>query len=308
MKPGRTVALVVAASLVLSLAAFAVAFPETTRADSGCCAPGSGNLAKDFSAYYVAAWRLFHDPANVYTKGTVSDGGPQVLPQPQAYKYLPSFLVLASPLLLLPYQSALVAFDVFQLTLLPIMALLLYAMLKGRATLAISAVEVLVLLVPSPFPGWGLSAAYYWQWGEGQAKVLVTFLLVLALYLAKSGRPGLAGVALASASFDPRFVLLAIPLLAAYSKGRWTRVAVAFGAAFTLLNLPLLAPGVAPGMVRMLESGGAETLPFPYSWIPVVAVVSLTAAEWRTVRGALFPRRTLVRDWSGVSGAPSPRP
>ena len=122
----QTIALVVVLSLALSLVAFAIALPETTRADSGCCAPGSSALAKDFSAYYVAAWRLFHDPANIYTKGSVPDGGPQVLPQPQGYKYLPSFLVLAAPLLLLPYQTALLAFDFFQLLLLPLVALLLY--------------------------------------------------------------------------------------------------------------------------------------------------------------------------------------
>ena len=289
----QTIALVVVLSLALSLVAFAIALPETTRADSGCCAPGSGALAKDFSAYYVAAWRLFHDPANIYTKGSVPDGGPQVLPQPQGYKYLPSFLVLAAPLLLLPYQTALLAFDFFQLLLLPLVALLLYRIMKGRGVVAVAVVEAAVLLVPSPYPGWGLSAAYYWQWGEGQAKVLVTFLLVLALYLAKTGRPKLAGVACALASFDPRFLILAVPLLAAYSKGKWRQVAAAFAAAFVLLNLPLFSFGVTVRMVQMLESGGALTLPFPYSWIPVVAVALLTVVDWRLVREALGPKRAL---------------
>lgn len=289
MKPGSTIALVVGLLLVLSLLAFVAALPETIRADSGCCASGSATLAKDFSAYYVAAWRLFHDPASVYTKGSVLDGGPQILPQPQGYKYLPSFLVMAAPLLLLPYQSALLAFDVFQLLLLPIIAIILYRMMNGRGVVAISVVEAAVLVAPSPFPGWGLSAAYYWQWGEGQAKVLITFLLVLSLYLAKYGHPRLAGVSCALASFDPRFLILAVPLLAAYSKGKWTQLAVVFTGAVAMLNVPLLSPGVADGMVRMLESGGAETLPFPYSWIPIVAVVSLTVADWRFVRASFGP-------------------
>ena len=282
-------AVIILSLLALCLVVFAFALPETTRADSGCCAPGSGALAKDFSAYYVAAWRLFHDPSGVYTKGTVSDGGPPVLPPPQEFKYLPSFLVLAAPLLLLPYQTALLAFDLFQLLLLPLLALLIYRIMKGRGVLALAAVEAAVLLVPTPFPGWGISAAYYWQWGEGQAKVLVTFLLVLGLYLAKYGHPKMAGVACALASFDPRFLALALPLLAAYSKGKWAQVAASFAAAFALLDLPLFLPGVASGAARMLESGGALTLPFPYSWIPVVAVVSLTAADWRLVRTALGP-------------------
>jgi len=286
LKPGLTVALVVAILLALALLTFIVALPETTRADSGCCAPGSGALAKDFSAYYVPAWRLLHDPTNVYTKGSVPDGSPQVLPQPQEFKYLPSFLVMAAPLLLLPYQTALLAFDLFQLLLLPFIAFLLYQIMKGRGVVAISVVESAVLLAPSPFPGWGLSAAYYWQWGEGQAKVLITFLLILALYMAKYGHPKLAGVVCALASFDPRFLVLAVPLLASYSKGKWTQVAAPFAATFGVLNLPLLSPGVAAGMVRMLESGGAETLPFPYSWIPILAAVSLTVADWGVVKGA----------------------
>lgn len=279
--------LVLALLLSLSLFTFSLALPEASRVDSGCCAPAGGPLAKDFSAYYVPAWRLIHDPANVYTKGSVVDGGPQVLPQPQQYKYLPSFLVMAAPLLLLPYQSALVAFDVFQLMLLPITAVLLFLIMKGKGALTAALVETAVLIAPSPFPGWGISAAYYWQWGEGQAKVLITFLLVLAFFLAKHGHPRLAGVACALASFDPRFLVLAVPLMAAYTKGRWRQVASSFVPLFALLNSPLILPGVAGGMVRMLEAGGALTLPFPYSWIPIVAVASLTLSEWPLVRERL---------------------
>ena len=175
MKSGHAIAFVVIALLAVSLVIFGTAIPETTRADSGCCAPGSVTLSKDFSAYYVDAWRLFHDPGNIYTKGTVQDGGPQIPPQPQEYKYLPSFLLVISPLLLLPYQTALLAFDALQLLLLPLLAYLLYLVLKGKGVWVIATVEAAVLLVPSPFPGWGLSAAYYWQWGEGHAKVLVTY-------------------------------------------------------------------------------------------------------------------------------------
>jgi len=302
LKPGRFIILIVTLLLALSLVSFATALPETARSDSGCCAPGSGPLAKDFSAYYVAAWRLFHDPANIYTKGSVPDGGLQIMPQPQQYKYLPSFLVLAAPLLLLPYQTALLAFDLFQLLLLPLMALLLYRLMRGKGVVTISLVEVAVLLAPSPFPGWGLSAVYYWQWGEGQAKVLVTFLLVLALYLAKYGRPRLAGVACALAAFDPRFLVLAVPLLAAYSKGKWTQVAAAFTVVFALLNVPLLSSGVSPGMVQMLESGGALTLPFPYSWIPIVAVASLTIVDWKFIRRSFAPLQE-----PPMGGGPSPR-
>jgi len=81
-------------------------------------------LAKDFSAYYIGAWRLIHDPSKVYTRGLINDGEYQIYPQPQAYKYLPSFLMVVFPFLSLSYHDALIAFDAFQFMLLPLMAFL----------------------------------------------------------------------------------------------------------------------------------------------------------------------------------------
>ena len=289
VKPKGAFALLVFLLLLLGLGVFVTALPETVHVDSGCCAPGSGPLAKDFSAYYVATWRLIHDPGQVYARGTVPDGGPQVSPRPQAYKYLPSFLVLMVPSLLLPYQSALLSFDIFQFLLMPLIALLTYRITRERGLLVSLLAEVLVVLQPLPTPGWGLSATYFWQWGEGQSKLLVTFLLVLALYLAKHRRPVLAGVACALSAFDPRFLMLAVPLLLSYSRGSWTKLVGSFVAASALLNLPLVLPGVAAGFVSTMESGGALTPPYYYAWIPIIAVVSLTLADWRLVREGLRP-------------------
>jgi hypothetical protein len=118
----------IAVLLLFNFYTFALAYPETFRLDGG------GRLAKDFSAYYIGAWRMLHNPSQVYTRGIVSDGEYQVYPQPQAYKYMPSFLLLVSPLLSLGYHDAFVVFDAFQFALLPLMALLLYHLL-GRRTL-----------------------------------------------------------------------------------------------------------------------------------------------------------------------------
>jgi len=97
---------------------------------------------------------------------------------------LPSFLLIASPLLLLPYQNALLAFDVFQFLLLPLIALLLYELIKERRLVIMIPAVVAVLLVPLPLPApqWTISISYYWQWAEGQSKVLDTFLLLSALF------------------------------------------------------------------------------------------------------------------------------
>ena len=112
--------------LVINFCTLVLAYPETFRLDGG------GRLAKDFSAYYTGAWRLLHNPSQIYTRGTVNDGEYQINPQPQDYKYLPSFLLLLSPFLSLSYHDAFVAFDIFQFALLPLMAFLLYNLLNKK--------------------------------------------------------------------------------------------------------------------------------------------------------------------------------
>ena len=86
--------LLAAVLIVLNLYTFISAMPETSAIDSGCCT--NHMVAKDFSAYYVAAWRLLHDPSNIYTKGNLNDGLQAMNPQPQGFKYLPSVLFIFS--------------------------------------------------------------------------------------------------------------------------------------------------------------------------------------------------------------------
>jgi len=268
-----------------------MAYPETMVIDSGCCST-TPSLAKDFSAFYTGAWRLLHDPSQVYTKGYVDDGEYQILPQPEQYKYLPSFLLLTVPLLALPYQSALTTFDVVQFLLLPGVALLLYQLLrqKGKATLIV--VSVLVLLLPLPIPGSHLSvsAAYYWQWAEGQSKVLETFLFLLSFYLGSIRRPKSSGVVFALTSFDPRIAVLALPLFAAYNKGRWDSYLIA-ALAFVAFNVPLLYPPMASGFLGMVATSGVITPPYYYTLIPSVALVLLIILQRREI--AALARRYL---------------
>jgi hypothetical protein len=267
----------VALLLVLNFATFVEAYPETFEVDFGCCAPNAV-LAKDFSAYYSAAWRLFHDPSQVYTHGLVDDGEDQILPQPEGFKYLPSFLLFASPLLFLPYQSALLVFDAFQFLLLPLIAVLLYGLTKKRRLEVIIPALVAVLLVPLPLPApqWTISISYYWQWAEGQSKVLDTFLLLSALYLARSKRPRIAGMALALAAFDPRFVLLALPLFVTYSDKKTIRRSLTYSAlTFALVNAPLLYPATGLGFIEMVFTTGLPTPPYFYSFIPLLALCAL---------------------------------
>jgi hypothetical protein len=174
--------------IALNLYTLMVAYPETYTPTPGINTSGS-ILAKDFSAYYVGAWRLWHNPSKIYTMGAVGSGEPAILPYPETYKYLPSFLLLVSPVLSLGYQQALMAFDIFQFMLLPVMAFLLYRLLGKKGLAVTFAVMVIALLLPFPTQNWGFSASYYWQWGEGQAKVLGTFLLLLSFYFGSRDKP-----------------------------------------------------------------------------------------------------------------------
>jgi hypothetical protein len=278
--------------LALNLVVLAAAYPETTAIDSGCC--GTRLLAKDFSAFYTAAWRLVHNPGQAYTSGYVNDGEYHVLPQPESYKYLPSFLLMVLPFTALPYQQALTAFDIFQFLLLPLVALLVYELTKEKGVAVALAVAIIALLLPSPSLHWSLSAAYYWQWGEGQSKVVETFLLLLGLYLGKARRPLLSGAVFALGAFDPRFALAALPLFVMYNRPAIRR---AFGAgAATLLatNLTLLIPGLGGGFLTMLLTSGITTPLYWYALIPLLTIVALTVVNIRPVIAAFRPSKILT--------------
>ncbi|HEX7482804.1 MAG TPA: hypothetical protein VF350_05005, partial [Candidatus Bathyarchaeia archaeon] len=103
----------VAVLIALNFYTFVVAYPETYTPSPGITTPGI-NLAKDFSAYYIGAWRLWHNPSQIYHFGALGGSEPVTPPHPEAYKYLPSFLLIVSPLLMLNYQHALLAFDIVQ--------------------------------------------------------------------------------------------------------------------------------------------------------------------------------------------------
>lgn len=267
--------------IALNLFTFARAYPEIFTLDSGCCS--SQVLAKDFSAYYVGAWRLFHDTSNVYTPGAVNDGGPSILPRPESFKYLPSFLLIVSPFLLLSYKNAIVAFDGLQLLLLPLMAFMTYRLVRRKGVAVTLIVATVVLLQPSPAPHWGLSVSYYWQWAEGQAKVLETFLLLLSFYLGAKGKPRLSGVAFGMVAFDPRFFLISVPLFLVYNRQK-LRGAASSAVGFALgSNFALLLPGVGSGFMTMLLSSGLTTPPYPYSFIPLLTVVCLTVLNAKEI-------------------------
>ncbi len=97
---------VAAIMVVLNLYTLATAYPTLDKPLN----LGDGDLPRDFSVYYVAASRMFHNPAQIFCTQTLRDD-PAVYPAITPYKYLPSFLVLVSPLLPLGCYRAFWVFD-----------------------------------------------------------------------------------------------------------------------------------------------------------------------------------------------------
>jgi len=275
----------VAVIILLNLYTFIVAYPETYTITAGINNTGTP-LAKDFSAYYMGAWRLWNNPSHIYNFGILHDGEPIILPHPEEYKYLPSFLLIVSPLLSLNYQQALLSFDIIQFMLLPLMAYLLYKLLENKPLAVTIAVMIIALLLPFPTINQGLSPSYYWQWGEGQAKVFLTFLLLLSFYLGSRGKPYLSGIALAFGFFDPRFGLLALPLYIMYNRKNLKAASVSLIGALALSNGMLLYPGMASNFLSMVFASAVTTPLYYYALIPFFTLIALIIVNFKELVAA----------------------
>lgn len=271
--------------IALNLYVFVTAYPETYTPSPGINTSGS-ILAKDFSAYYVGSWRLWNNPSQIYHFGGLGGAEPVTAPHPEAYKYLPSFLLIASPFLSLNYQQALTAFDVVQFLLLPLMAFMIFNLLSYKHFAVGLLVLVVALLLPLPIGQWGLSSSYYWQWGEGQAKVFLTFLLLLSFYLGYKGKPLLSGVALALGFFDVRFGLLAIPLFVMYNRKNLRVASSSAIISLVLSNVMLLYPGMSGGFVTMVIDSGITTPIYYYALIPFLTLIALIVVNFKELVAA----------------------
>ena len=295
----KTILFIAATILIaLNLYTFIVAYPETYTPSPGINTQGS-ILAKDFSAYYVGAWRFWHTPSQIYHFGALGGAEPFTPPYPQAYKYLPSFLLLISPLIPLDYQQALLVFDIIQLMLLPAMAYILYKLLDNKHVAVTFAVMVVALLLPFPSPNGGLSMSYYWQWGEGQAKVLLTFLLLLSFYLGNKGKPVLSGIVLSLGFFDLRFGLLAFPLFVMFNRKNLKTATASAITALALSNVMLLYPGMGSGFLGMVFGSGVTTPLYYYSLIPFFTLMALIVVHFREVVAA-FDYKGVFAGFTGV--------
>ncbi len=239
------------------------------------------DLPRDFSVYYIAAWRMIHNPSQIFTTGALNDGEPFIYPSLTPYKYLPSFLIIISPLVSLNYYQAFWVFDAFQFALLPVMALLLYKLLDNKKPIFAFLILIAVLLLPYPMMGRGLSVSYFMSWAEGQAKILLSFLLLLSFYLGYRGRPALSGIVFGLGAFDPRFTLLALPLFLFFNTNKIRYAAMPMAITLIAFNFMVLYPGTAQGFVDMVLTSGSTTPLYTPAWIPMILIISLMAVNAR---------------------------
>ena len=147
---------VIAIAVLLNIAIFYMAYPAVFQASlpRGNQVGHDGNFSMPFSAYYEGAWRVIHDPANVYSRQNSSSDYPLRYP-PQQYKYTPSFLLIMLPLVRLSYSSAFLLFDGIQLALLPVLGFFVFQLIRGKRLLLSIPASVIVLLAPLPAIPWG---------------------------------------------------------------------------------------------------------------------------------------------------------
>lgn len=247
-------------------------------------------MGRDFSAYYQAAWRLIHNPSQVYSVS------PQIGDYPvggatEIFKYTPSFLLISLPFLAFTYQNALVAFNLLQLLLVFVMAFFVYHLVKKENSRVASIISAIVLLQPLPFiigggessfmVGGALYVSYRMAWVNANAHILQTFLIVGAIFfLVYNYRPFISALLFSFGWLDPRMGLLALPVLVWFSlRIRKSKRFIFYSILLILLeNLPFFFYGnIGQSFIALNLNIDIGSRTYAYEWIPIYSIMSLSA-------------------------------
>ncbi len=276
---------VIIIALTINILSFIIAYPVTFS-------PMSTELARDFSAYYIGAWRLFHNPTAIYDAGFYPGDYP-ITPTPQVFKYAPSFFLWFSPFLAFSYQNAFTAFDLLQAASIFVLAFFVYKLVKDKS-LILGAVATFLVIV-APVPGFpitpneynslsiffhSLCPLYYDGYALGNAHVIQAAFIVGAFYFGFAKKPWSSAIFFALSAFDPRGSLIALPLLLWYNrKGLWQFIAgsIAF---ITITNLPFFFYyNIGFTFLQKETNGNIVSQMYGYDWISVYVVVALSIIE-----------------------------
>jgi hypothetical protein len=280
--------------LALNLFIFCYAYPETTKLEFG-------NSARDFSAYYMGAWRLFNNPTMVYHDGSLpSDYALTGTPQP--YKYPPSFLLLMVPFLSAKYMDVLVTFNFLQLALIPLLAFFVYKLIKNKNPVWAAVAAFIILVQPLPTPASNIpysepfhfgplsvpiqtfAPSYYCGYVYINAHILQAILLVGALYFGCNKKPWLSALLFAFGLMDPRAAFFAIPLLLWYNRSKLREFLAGSTIFIVTTNLPFMFYNdVGLTFLRTVLDANIIAQSYAYDWIPSYSVIALTVLEFGTI-------------------------
>jgi hypothetical protein len=283
--------------VIINFQIFCYAYPQTFE-------PQSHDLARDFSAYYTAAWRLFHNPAAVYLDGA-QPGDYQIVGQPQTFRYPPFFLLMFAPFLSLSYQNALNAFNIIQFLSIIALAFFVYKLIKDKPLIASSVVALIILVNPllflpslcgsysiEGFLRWRIfslheqtfSPSYYAGYVLGNAHILQNTLLVGALYFGFTKKPLISALLFTFGIMDPRAALFALPLLLWYNRQAIRKFFVGSALFITITNLPFVFyNGIGISLFTSNFRSSINLLDFiVYDYIPLYSVASLMTLEIAT--------------------------
>jgi len=286
---------VILLAVLLNVHIFCYAYPQTFT-------PQTETLARDFSAYYIGEWRLFHNPTKVYYDGSLPGDYP-IVGQSQPFKYTPNFLILFAPFLALSYQNALNAFNIVQFLSIIALAFFVYKLVEDKNLFLAAAVAVIVVVDPLLFaPSIGYDAAsffhyrifslnvqtfspcYYCGYLLANAHILQNVLLVGALYFGFAKKPWLSALFFTFGSFDPRCALFALPLLLWYNRQSLWKFIGGTAGFLAATNLPFFFYyGIGFTFLQSVVNAPVVSQMYLYDWIPLHSIVALTMLEVVTV-------------------------
>jgi hypothetical protein len=272
---------IITIALALNAYTFSLAYPETFK-------PMSTIYARDFSAYYIGEWRLFHNPTAIYIGGN-QPGDYYIPPNVQTFKYTPSFLIFFAPFLSLSYQNALNVFDILQFISIFALAFFVYKIVKDKKLVGAALVAFIILVAFQP--------GYYWGYAQANAHIIQTTLIVGAIYFGFSKKPWLSALLFAISAFDPRGALLAFPLLLWYNRQKMAKFGLSIVAFLAALNLPFFFySNIGLDFLRIEVNGNIVSQIYSYDLVPIIAVAALTTLEV----AAIVEKRINLRSLSGT--------
>jgi len=178
------------------------------------------------------------------------------------------------------------------------LAFFVYKIVKDK-NLVFAAIAVIIILIePLPTPPinqealnllqcrffslnpQSFSPSYYAGYVLANAHVLQTILLVGALYFGFTKKPWFSALLFAFGSFDPRASLLALPLLLWYNRKRILPFIAGAVSFLAITNLPFFFYyNIGFTFLRSETSGSIISQMYPYDWLPIYAVITLTILE-----------------------------